>query len=280
MGQRVRSGTNFVGATLSKHPDVVCIPKNTSLGELNLFRNDAIKNEIFDQVANKSFGSGLNREDFPKFMKEYGALWVKLLVEKYNITEGKTIFIKSPFINHLDLWRMAFPNSKIALLCRDGRDNVVSSIKAANDKRSWHTFKNTFKKRINFYSGRLFLNHTKSWHRSAKIYLDIPEAPEIKKIRYEDLNNSEESIKEMLHFYNLQSSPSILRECLNAPVVGSSFGFDKKGMVKPNWQPNHNKEKFVFTGKWYKWNFLQKMIFKKIAGNELIALGYEKDKNW
>jgi hypothetical protein len=280
LGQQVRSGTNFVGVTLSLHPDVICIPPNISLGEFNLFRDSAIKREIFESIVDKSFGSGLNREDFPKFMQEYGTLWVKLLIEKYNISEGKTIFIKSPFIDHVDLWCMAFPNSQIALLCRDGRDTVVSSIKATNDKRSWHTITIGLKKRINFYSGRFFLNYTRGWKNSANKYIEVQETPRIKKFKYEDLNNSEKGIEEILKFYRLNTSPSILNKCVNAPVVGSSFGIDRKGMVKPNWQPDPNKNKFVFSGKWHKWNFLKKIIFKEIAGNELISLNYEKDNNW
>jgi len=280
IGQQVRSGTNFVGATLSLHPDVVCIPPNISQGEFNLFRDSAIKEEIFNPIVSKSFGSGLNKEDFPKFMKEYGALWVNILVEKYNISEGKTIFIKSPSINNIDLWSLAFPDSQIALLCRDGRDSVISTIKAANDKRSWHTVTTALKKRINFYSGRSFLNYTKGWKNSANKFMQVQETPRIKKFRYEDLNNSEKGVEGLLSFYKLNSNPSILKKCINAPVVGSSFGIHKKGIVKPNWKPDADKGKYVFTGKWHKWNFLKKEIFKKRAGNELIALGYEKDNNW
>lgn len=280
IGQQVRSGTNFVGVTLSLHPDVVCIPPSISLGEFNLFRDSAIKKEIFDPVVDKSFGSGLNKEDFPKFMKEYGALWIKILVEKYNISEDKTIFIKSPFISNVDLWSLAFPDSQIALLCRDGRDSVISTIKAANDKRRWHTATIALKKRINFYSGRYFLIYTNGWKNSAKKYLEIQETPQIKKFRYEDLNNSEKGVEELLNFYRLNSDTSIIDKCINAPVVGSSFGIHKKGIAKPNWKPDADKGKYVFTGKWHKWNFLKKMIFKKAAGNELIALGYEIDNNW
>lgn len=280
LGQQVRSGTNFVGVTLSLHPDVVCIPPNISLGEFNLFMDSALKEEVFDPIVAKSFGSGLNREDFPKFMKEYGALWVKILVEKYNISEDKTIFIKSPFISNVDLWSMAFPESQIALLCRDGRDTVISTIKAANDKRRWHTTSIAIKKRINFYSGRSFLNYTKGWKNSAIKYLEIKETSRIKKFRYEDLNNSEKGVEALLNFYKLNSDPSIVNKCINAPVVGSSFGIHTKNMVKPNWKPDADKGKYVFTGKWHQWNFFKKRIFKKKAGNELIALGYEIDNNW
>src|SRR5690554_787990 len=189
LGQRVRSGTNFVGATLKQHPDVVCVPLNTSAGELNLFRDSSIKTEVYNRVS-QSFGAGLSDKDFPDFMRLYGELWKCLLKKKYNLPEGKVVFIKSPFVEYIELWRLAFPESQIALLCRDGRDNVISSIKASNDRRSWHTKLIRFKKNFNYYSGRSFYRHAMDWKKSANIYHKALESSQLKKIRYEDLNGS------------------------------------------------------------------------------------------
>lgn len=279
LGQRVRSGTNFIGTTLNQHPDVVCIPPNNSLGEVNLFKDNHIKTHVYNQIK-KSFGLGLKEKDFPKFMEEYGKLWLKLLGEKYELPSEKTIFIKSPRIAQLELWKLAFPDSQIAVLCRDGRDNVISSIKASNDRRRWHTTMKSVKKRTNYYLGRFFLSHAKDWRRTARIYFNIEENSKLKKFRYEDLNDSQEGILELLQFYKLKTDPKIIETCVNAPVVGSSFGIETGGMVKPNWKPNPNKEKFVFTGKWDRWNVLQKLLFKGISGKELIQLGYANDNKW
>lgn len=279
LGQRVRSGTNFIGTTLKQHPDVVCIPLNTSAGEMNLFKDSSIKTQFFNK-ASQSFGAGITDEDFPYFMQLYGELWMSFFKKKYSLPENKVVFIKSPDIEHVEYWKLAFPNSQIALLCRDGRDNVISSIKASNDRRRWHTKLIRFKKNFNYYSGRSFYAHTKDWKRTANIYYNTSESSKLKKIRYEDLNDSAKGIEDLLQFYNLRTDPEIVDKCVIAPVVGSSFGISNKGMVKPNWKPITNKEKFTFTGKWHKWNTIQKIMFKKIAGKELMQLGYSKDNNW
>lgn len=279
LGQRVRSGTNFIGTTLNQHPDVVCIPPNSSFGEVNLFKDDFIKTHLYNQMIS-SFGIGIKDDDFPRFMKGYGELWLNLLREKHKLPEDKTIFIKSPFIGQVDLWRLAFPESQIALLCRDGRDNVISSIKASNTKHSRHTTLKSIKRPMNYYSGRYILNHTKDWKRTANIYLTTQENDKLKKFRYEDLNDTKLGITELLQFYNLKSDSDIVQKCLNAPVVGSSFPVAKKGGDKRHWQPEKDKKKFVFTGKWHKWNLFQKRLFKRIAGNELIQLGYANDNKW
>ncbi|WP_313113719.1 sulfotransferase family protein [Aequorivita sediminis] len=279
LGQRVRSGTNFIGTTLKQHPDVVCVPVNTSAGEMNIFKDASIKTQIYNKVS-KSFGARLTDKDFPEFMKYYGELWKSFLEKKYNLPQDKVVFIKSPYIEHVELWKLAFPNSQIALLCRDGRDNVISSVKASNDRRKWHTKKIKFKKNFNYFSGRSFYAHTKDWKNTANLFHEISESPKLKKIRYEDLINSPKEIENLLKFYELRTDSEIVKKCLSAPIVGSSFGVSDNGMVKPNWEPIDNKENFKFTGKWNKWNIFQKTFFKKIANKELMQLNYVKNHNW
>lgn len=280
LGQRVRSGTNFVGSTLFNHPEVVTLPVTASLGEFNLFVDDAIIEKIFNKVTKKSFALGLSDIHLDFFLQQYGLCWLNILVKKFNIPKDKIIFIKSPIIDHLDLWRKTFPTSKIAIIYRDGRDNVISCVKASNDKRTWHNMELRFKKKINYSTGRSFVNHAKHWGMTARDILDIREDSTVEKFKYEDLNNSAIDIAKLLKHYDLAIDESIIEMCLNAPVVGSSFGIDTKYISKPNWKPDYDKSKFIFMNKWKKWGFLKKIIFKKIAGKELIELGYENNNNW
>jgi len=280
LGLRVRSGTNFVGATLKMHPDVQTIPPDTSLGEFNLFRDEFIKNKVFYSITNRSFASGVKQEDFPQFMKLYGELWQKFLVEKFNLDSEKTLFLKSPRIHETHLWQLAFPDSKIALLSRDGRDNIISSIKGSNDRRSWHKAPHKITQKLNFYTGRFFLNFSKDWALKAEKFNSIQESLNLKKFKYENLNDSYDGIEELLRFYELDHNKVNVEKCMGAPVMGSSFGIENEIATKPNWTPDFDKAKFNFTGKWGHWNKLQKETFKKIAGQQLIDLDYEKDLNW
>jgi len=279
LGQRVRSGTNFIGSTLGQHPDIVTLPLSTSLGEFNLFKDNSIE-LCYDKISKDSFGLNFTSVDKTIFLKNYGKSWIQLLIKKYNIPQDKTIFIKSPYLDGFLLWKTVFPDSKIAIICRDGRDNVISSVKASNDKRSWHKINKSLKKRINFYSGRYFINHTKEWKRTAKNILKIEESSRVSKFKYEDLINSENNIIDLLNYYGLEVTESIVNKCLEAPVMGSSFGIQADGIVKPNWKPDFDKSKFIFTNKWKKWSLQKKIIFRLIAGPELIKLGYENNNNW
>ncbi|MBT8287835.1 MAG: sulfotransferase [Bacteroidia bacterium] len=280
LGQRVRSGTNFVGSTIAQHPDVMTIPPDRSFGEFNLFTDDTIVSGVYNKVIAKSFASGIREEDLSSFLKRYGVCWMDLIIEKFKIPENKNIFIKSPDISHADLWKQAFPEARIALICRDGRDNVISSVKASNDKKTWHSAWTNLKRRLNYFSGRSFVNHSRMWNLTAKKILKLNLEPGFMLFKYESLLNSEEQIGRLLDYFNLQTSPEIVKKCLDAPIVGSSFGGGEKGKFKSKWESDHRKEKYQFTNKWNGWGLLKKVVFKRIAGKSLIDLEYESDGNW
>lgn len=279
IGQRVRVGTNFIGSTLGNHPEVQSVPPNYTHGEFNLFRDRQIEN-TYQTVSKKSFGLKFNNEDEANFYRKYGELWLNFLVRKFNLNPDKSIFIKSPVIENYDLWLKTFPEAKFIFLTRDGRDNVVSSVKASNDRRNWHTFKIKAKKRINFHSGRSFLNHLKDWKKSAELFQTVPEAANIKKIRYDEMLNSFDAFSKIFTFLDINNSEKIIQECLDSPVVGSSFGVENEKVSKSNWSPVQDKSKFKFLNKWSKWGKFKKAVFKFYAGDNLIDLGFEKNKHW
>lgn len=280
LGQRVRSGTNFVGSTLAQHPSITTLPTNKSIGEFNLFTDDSIITEVFDKVIKKSFSMDLSKEDQSKFLENYGNFWLHLMIDKYSIPEDAVLFLKSPYVLHLDLWKQTFPNSQISVICRDGRDNVISSIKASNDKRSWYTPLMKFKKYVNFYSGRFFINHTKQWVITARHILKIEENSQVKIFKYESLIDSKTGILELFKHFQLESNSEIIEKCINAPVVGSSFGLNINKISKTNWLPDYDKSKYNFTNKWLHWGIIKKSAFKILGGKELIDLSYEKKSNW
>lgn len=279
IGQRVRSGTNFLGSTLSQHPDVQTIPPGKSHGEFNLFKDRAISN-VLKNISDKSFGVKYDDQDRSEFYRRFGNLILEQLKNKYDLDPNKTVFIKSPFIENYDLWLKAFPTAKIIFLCRDGRDNAMSSVKASLIRKNWFSFIRNAKIEVNYRSGRLFISQIKDWKKTARIYDKVPVSENVTKVRYEDLINSEANLSLLLDFLEVRNTEAIVKKCLNAPVVGSSFGKNAKNKTKSNWIPDHDKSKFKFVKKWEKWSRHKKWAFKAIASQELINLGYEKNNQW
>jgi hypothetical protein len=102
-------------------------------------------------------------------------------------------------------------------------------------------------------------------------------------LRYEDVYKESRRMAERIFaFMEAPCDAEILTAVEAADVVGSSF-YDKtrkENAVKPNWTPTPKTEAFQPIGRWKGWNALQKNLFKRIAGNDLIRMGYEKDLNW
>lgn len=278
LGQRVRSGTNFIGSTLAQHPDVVTFPKHTSFGEFNLFK-DCLIETVYSKVTKESFGLNFNSLDRNLFFNYYGNAWLQTMLKKYDVHPNKVLFIKSPSVKFIALWEIAFPNSRIAIIYRDGRDNVISCVKASNDKRSWHTPLIQFRKKLNYYSGRSFINHVKNWVETSEQVLKIKESERITKFKYEELNNNKENIEKLLNHFKLKCDKRILEKCMEAPVVGSSFGLETPSISKPNWCPDNNKSNYVFSNRWKSWSYVRKKVFDLIAGEMLVKMGYERSSN-
>lgn len=279
IGQRVRSGTNFLGSTLGQHPDIQTIPPGKSHGEFNLFKDRAVSG-VLKNISNKSFGVKYDDQDVDEFYSRFGNLILEQLKDKYDLNSEEAVFIKSPFIANYDLWLKAFPEAKFIFLCRDGRDNAISSVKASLIRKSWFSFIRNTKIALNYRSGRLLISQIKDWRKTANIYDRVPTSENVIKVRYEDLINSEENLSLLLDFLEVRNTKVIVDKCLNAPVVGSSFGKNSDNTTKSNWIPDHDKSKFKFVKKWEKWNWIKKRAFKAIAAEELIKLGYEKNDQW
>jgi protein-tyrosine sulfotransferase len=67
-------------------------------------------------------------------------------------------------------------------------------------------------------------------------------------------------------------------ERIGEVAVRGSSSLQEQGDV--DWQPREKPEGFDPTGHWRDWSRLRTWTFKRIAGQELIALGYCEDLDW
>jgi hypothetical protein len=99
-------------------------------------------------------------------------------------------------------------------------------------------------------------------------------------MRYEGLIQSpEDELRPTIEL--LGGSPDIVnRDVIQGlPVYGSSdYGVGVDGTFR--WCVAERTESFQPIGRWNDWPRSTKDLFKKVAGNELIELGYEEDFDW
>ena len=183
------------------------------------------------------------------------------------ISEDKMLLLRTPDAGNLDSFFHLFPEAKVVILIRDGRDTVESFTK------SWGGI-GAFKKMCDRWSDRVdyiyrFMENADKAGFSNNYYL----------VRYDHLNNDTETeLKKVLEFLDLDPSEYPWEKIAETPVLGSSTY--KGGEEDVHWQPIAKTKDFKPDHKWKDWGSAKRKYFKKSAGNNLIKLGFEEDNNW
>ncbi len=167
---------------------------------------------------------------------------------------------------------------------------MASTVRAGLAPRAHKTLVEKAKMRLNNWFHRDFVTAARDWAAAVKRISSFDE--EFKKsrfasqymiLRYEDIyQNPRPMAERVFAFMEVPCDGAILDAVENAEVVGSSF-YGKSGQEdarKPNWLPTPKTEAFQPLGRWKSWSALQRNLFKRIAGRELIRMGYEKSLDW
>lgn len=289
-GIRIRCGTNYLGKIASYHPDIQFLSGKTT-DELPLLGTLSSHNSEFSNLRKYLINAGGEKSsfEFNTFAEYLGDASLRYLIDKFQLQPGH-VFLKDPHVNDIDLFFDFFPRAKLIILIRDGRDNVVSSIKSGLSKRKNLSIRKKIKRQLNHWFLRDFTGNARDWARWARViqefeakFRNTPRASQYMTIRYEDIYQKPRAMsQELFRFMGLDFDEEILSRIENAEVVGSSFysADQREDASKPNWRPTPKTERFQPIGRWKRWGRFQKQIFKRVAGKELIAFGYETGMDW
>lgn len=166
---------------------------------------------------------------------------------------NKKLLVKRPNANlYIDLLKKSFSGIKIIDIVRDGRDVAASAKKSPH--LTWPVG----------FSAR-------QWKKIVNKSEGYKNKPNFIQVKYEDLiNNPLETVNSIFRFLNLNEIRNIEK-------------FYEKEEIKNNKKADNSNRplNMASIGKWKKEiTPKEKKIFMKIAGKELIKLGYEKDNNW
>lgn len=256
-----RSGSVYVGELLRRHPDLYPFPHQLwEFPALQLAGDIRKMQEAFIQGYKPN--SGKLPED--EFLPLVGASLIAYLYEP--VPPGQRLLVKMPGVKYLSNFFSMFPHENLLILIRDGRDLVHSTLK------TWP--------QLNFVQVCL------RWNRSAKMILTTLE--QLKKTqnngyylaKYEDaLAQPETFIREVCHHFNLNEAIYPYEEISNIRVIGSSK-LEQARQDKVTWRHLQRPTNFRPVEYWKQWSAVKKYIFKRIAGQSLIDLGYCEDLNW
>jgi hypothetical protein len=284
----VRSGTNYLGKVMGCNPRVQLVPPKKTTDEFPMLRVMESWEKAFDDFAVRYTGDRKTFQ-FDHFLRHLGDAWQDYLIETFSLQPGH-VFLKDPSVRHIDRFFDTFPEAKLILLVRDGRDNVASSVKAGLAIRSRDSVVERSKKRLNHLLFRDFVQYARDWSSSVgrilsfdEKFRDTPRASQYMIVRYEDVfRHPREMAERLFSFMGVEYDDATLDAVDNAEVVGSSFfaSSGREEAKKPNWKATPKTDAFKPLGRWNQWSALQKSMFKRIAGEQLISMGYEKDLNW
>jgi hypothetical protein len=169
---------------------------------------------------------------------------------------------KSPsHVFHTARLRALFPDSKLLCIHRDGRDVAVSE----------QAF-------VPLHEGRLqpIEESFRTWRRAVEHELATAARDEIHRCSYEELAaDPAGTLRRLLEFLALPAGDALVADMVRrasfefqtgrAPGEERRSSFYRKGVVG-DWRETLSAE--------------EKELFKEIAGDMLIALGYERDDGW
>ncbi len=253
-----RSGTTLARSMIGTHPEIASVKKEYNL---LLGINDKKDIKTMFKFSNKEIKDiFFKNQDFVKLTEN--------ILKKHIKNQNKNfILIKHPHhITIIDKLFRYFPKMKFIHVIRDGRDAVCS-------------LKTHPKRKI--ISGKMVKLNTKNpfpwcvrrWVVSVKKGKKYRSKKNYMEIKYEDLiNNPVESIKKVYKFLNL--------EMIKDEKI---FNFYKSERDKDH-PSNIEVGKKLYNRSVHRWkenmSSKEKKIFKKMAGELLIELGYEKDFSW
>ena len=287
-GARVRSGSNYLGMIMSCNPHIQQVPPGKTTDEFPLLIDMDAWTNAFGQFVRRWKGdSGLF--ELRPFLRHLGTAWSTYLIDTFSLQPGH-VFLKYSNVHNIEKFFDLFPDAKLILLVRDGRDNVASSVRAGLAPRAHKTLADSAKMRLNNLFQRDFVTAARDWAAAVKKIASFDEefeksrfASQYMILRYEDIYQNPRTMAERVFaFMEVPCDGAILDAVENAEVMGSSF-YGKSGQEdakKPNWVATPKTEAFQPLGRWKSWSARQRNLFKRIAGRELIRMGYEKSLDW
>lgn len=259
-----RCGTNYLAHILLLHT-VFQLP--TLLWEDHVLAYSQLLEEYARKTSTRWERQIRNDEAYRKdLLRHLGGGILSFLYE--HIGEDRRLLCKTPGAHNINTFFLLFPQAKLLILIRDGRDVVESALK-------------TWPHRV-----LVFERSVRTWAKGARLVLDLLQGPnrELRGrswdlVRYEDLVQCPEAtIRRLLRFLDIDGDSFDMKQIESLPLWGSSVHHGTRDRI--HWEPVEKPKEFHPIGRWKSWSYRKKVIFKIIAGRELVQLGYVSSDDW
>ena len=264
VGVHRRCGSNYVADALRLSP---AFQDPAPLAEDYVLQYSPLLSQYVEQTAEEQYRKRFDDQEpyeacKAAMLRQLGGGILAFLCG--HLEPGRRLFTKTPDPWNLKNFFRLFPEALLIILVRDGRDIVESS------KLSWPS--------------QSYAHWMKAWAKGASEVLDFvhgegrPWHERWRLVRYEDVLNSREEMSNLLAFVGISTEEFPWDRFEQLPLRGSSVHRD--GAEQLHWKPVERPKDFNPLGRWHNWSRWRRWQFKRLAGRELIELGYTEDNRW
>lgn len=273
LGILPRSGTNHVTRLLTLHPN--CTGLSPIWEDFLLHHSGVLKDytgriykswnpdwEVPEKVGPQEklvgyFGDAICR--FLRLQLEGDSVEGNDCPDDSSPANGTQILLtKTPSVVGLENFDDLFPDAHLILLCRDGRAVVESGVKSfdwnyEDAMRRWRD------------GARAILKYKEKCLASNRKFLLV---------RFEDFIKDEKAeLLKVFEFLGVDSDQYDFEEASALGVIGSSETRSEAGAV--HWEATKKKKEFDPVSRFKNWSKGRHCRFNKIAGADMVRLGYE-----
>lgn len=177
------------------------------------------------------------------------------------------IAVKTPSPENLRMGPALFPHATFILIVRDGRDATESGMQS----NYWGSYEEAF---------AAWADGVAKLRQFIETQQRAPGAVRWALVRYESLlSNPKDALLPVASALGSPNARIDVTGLNSLPVFGSSdYGRAEDGTFA--WTVVVKTNRFEPLGRWHVWEESTRDLFKKLAGDELISLGYERDGSW
>jgi len=267
---RSKSGTTWMAKLLSSHKELFC-----SSYEYIPFHQDR---DVQYTVASRQVSAWLQVALEERTRKLFKNGLIMSLICECKTLSARKLGDKSTRQN-ASLILEAFPKSQVIVMLRDFRDCVVSQAFMESKYETWDGyFTGPEMEALDNQFLRNYLTNyesQKDFEMWVKLVSERPDQVMI--VRYEEIKSKPEAtLKRVFEFLGVNSADSIVAQCLQKNTFQKLSGGRKPGEA----DASHFYRKGI-VGDWRNYFSVENVAtFKEIAGDTLIAAGYEQDDQW
>ena len=287
-----RSGSTWLAKALNHHPEIFATEHRLFGQFCEMWKNNDGSTSpriTFDSYARAMAGHYFHDEmnlNAAEFQYRFQRGYINFLVSFARRRSGKRVIVDkvTPYHGTTDLViqqiRQLLPESRIIQLVRDGRDVVTSGAfdwirreDRATDRKAFFIEQRDGMRLDRFFDDQILTSWADHWQETTAPFQQDPGTIQV---RYEQMKQDQPT--ELLRIFSalgVEPDPGIAQRCSEEST------FEKTtGRSAGTHDPTAKARKGV-AGDWR--NYFTKAdgtLFHRIAGNELVRLGYEPSARW